>query len=172
MITYRRLALSEKTRLVEVDRSEHIAEAYRQHGADLELVAVDWRAPAFSLPTILENWDAFLRDDCQLWGAFDEAVLVGFCGYQPDIAPGTGRFALLHVGKAHRRRGIGRRLAELLIAHAREQGVATLYLTATPTRGTVDFYRSLGFHPTDAPLPELLMMEPDDIHMRMVMASA
>ena len=58
-------------------------------------------------------------------------------------------------------------LAEMLIHHVQEQEIPILYVTATPTMGTVDFYRSLGFRPTDQPLPELLELEPDDIHMRM-----
>jgi len=171
MITYRRLELSEKERFAEVDRSERITEAYRQKGTDLELVAVEWDASQWSLQGILKDWEAFLKDDCLLWGAFDGEILVGFCGYRPAIAPDTGQFTLLHVSKAYRRRGIGHRLAEMLIAYARKHEISVLYVTATPTRSTVDFYRGLGFHPTDEPLPELLEMEPDDIHMRMVFSS-
>lgn len=167
MIIYRRLMLSEKERFAEVDRSERITEAYRQKGAELEAVDVDWDAPPWSLPGILEAWDPFLKEGCLLWGAFDAELLVGFCGYRPNVAPDTGQFALLHVSKAYRRQGIGRRLAEMLIDHVRGQGISYLYVTATPTKGTVDFYRTLGFRPTDNPLSELLDMEPDDIHMRM-----
>lgn len=167
MINYRRLQLSEKVRLAEVDRTERITEAYRQRGRDLEVMDVEWSVPPWSLQQILSAWDSFLQDECLLWGAFDGEVLVGFCGYRPDIAPGTGQFTLLHVSRLYRRQGIGRRLAGLLIDHAREQHVPTLYVTATPTRSTVDFYRSLGFRATDDPLPELLELEPDDVHMRM-----
>jgi ribosomal protein S18 acetylase RimI-like enzyme len=172
MITYRRLNLSEKERLAEVDRSESITEAYRQTGSDLELVDVEWVVPPWSVQEILKEWDVFLKDDCLLWGAFDGDLLVGFCGFRPDIALNTGQFSLLHVSKAYRRRGIGHQLAEMLIDYVREQEIPSLYVTATPTKGTVDFYRNLGFRPTDMPLPELLEMEPDDIHMRMEFQSA
>ena len=46
MITYRRMHRSEQARFAEVDRSERITQAYRQHGRELELVAVDWLAEA------------------------------------------------------------------------------------------------------------------------------
>jgi len=172
MITYRRLKLYEKGRFAEVDRSERITEAYRQKGRDLETDDVDWVVPRWSLQEILKEWDAFLKEGCLLWGAFDGDLLVGFCGFRPNIAPDTGQFTLLHVSKGYRRRGIGRQLAEMVIDHVREQKIPGLYVTATPTRGTVDFYRSLGFRPTDKPLPKLLEMEPDDIHMRMEFQSA
>lgn len=172
VITYRRLKLSEKERFAEVDRSERITEAYRQNGTDLETVDVEWVVPRWSLHETLRGWDAFLTNECLLWGAFDGELLVGFCGYRPNIAPDTGQFTLLHVSKIYRRRGIGHQLAGMLIGYVQEQEIPNLYVTATPTRGTVDFYRSLGFRPTDKPLPDLLEMEPDDIHMRMEFPSA
>jgi ribosomal protein S18 acetylase RimI-like enzyme len=172
MITYRRLKLAEKERFAEVDRSERVTEVYRQKGSDLEIVNVDWVVPPWSLQEMLSEWDPFLKDECLLWGAFDGDLLVGFCGYRPNIAPAAGQFTLLHVSKAYRRRGIGNQLAKLLIDYVREQETSVLYVTATPTRSTVDFYRSLGFRPTDEPLPELLEMEPDDVHMRMEFSAA
>ena len=169
MITYRRMKLSEIERIAEVDRTEHVAKAYRQIGDELEPFDVEWNAPPWSVPEMIEEWDLFLRDDCALWGAFDGERLVGFCGYRPNVAPGVGQFSLLHVSSTYRRQGIGRRLAETLFAHAKGEPITGLYLTATPTRGTVAFYGSLGFRPTDNPLPELLEMEPDDIHMVMAL---
>ena len=108
-----------------------------------------------------------MQADCVLWGAFDGDLLAGFCGYRPNIAPRMGQFALLYVSAPYRRQGIGRKLAEMLLEYAKEKQVVRLYLTAEHTRGTIEFYRSLGFQPTDKPLPELLKMEPEDIHMIM-----
>ena len=45
MISYRRMKLSEQERIAEVDRSEHVTQAYRQSGADLDLVEVEWAIP-------------------------------------------------------------------------------------------------------------------------------
>lgn len=82
-----------------------------------------------------------------LWGAFEGDLLLGFCCYKPDIAPGMGLLALMYVSAAHRRLGIGRNLTEMLVEHAKETQISSLYVTAEPTSGTVDFYRSLGFLP-------------------------
>jgi hypothetical protein len=44
-----------------------------------------------------------------------------------------------------------------------------LYVSATPTRGTVDFYVSQGFTPLATPDERLFALEPEDIHMERVL---
>ena len=175
MITYRRLDVSEKGRIAEIDRSEHVFQNYVQGEGKLVLVDVDWKIPRWtgegdgphSVAGKLKEWDAYFQKDCVLWGASDGDVLVGFSAYRPRITEDMGQFALLHVSKAHRRQGIGRRLAGELIDHARREGSKRLYVSSVQTRATVDFYRGLGFRPTDEPVAELYQMEPNDIHMVM-----
>ncbi len=41
-----------------------------------------------------------------------------------------------------------------------------MVVSATPSANTVRFYLNRGFAPMDEPLPELLELEPEDIHMR------
>jgi hypothetical protein len=43
--------------------------------------------------------------------------------------------------------------------------LAALYISATPTRNTVDAYLHLGAMLADPPDPYLLALEPDDIHL-------
>ena len=40
-----------------------------------------------------------------------------------------------------------------------------MVVSATPSESTVGFYRRRGFEPTAAPLPELLELEPEDVHL-------
>jgi GNAT superfamily N-acetyltransferase len=175
MITYRRLDVSEKSRIAEIDRSEHVTQDYVQRDGRLVLVDVDWKIPRWSVEGDgshsvagkLKEWDAYFQKDCIFCGAFDGDVLVGFSVYRPRITEDMGQFAILHVSKAYRRQGIGRRLAADLIDHARREGDKRLYVSSAQTRKTVDFYRGLGFHPVDKPVPELYEMEPNDIHMVM-----
>ena len=47
----------------------------------------------------------------------------------------------------------------------RTVGARRLYVSATPSGPTVEFYRSHGFEPTDEPDEALFALEPDDIHM-------
>ncbi len=167
MIYYRQMELSEIERIAEIDRTEYVTKAYRQNGAELDLIDVEWDIGQWSAQEQLNEWDKYLQNNCVLWGAFEGDFLVGFCGYKPNIAPGMGLLALMYVSAAHRRQGIGRKLTEMLVEYGKEKQIASLYVTAEHTRGTVDFYSSLGFRPADRPLPELLEMEPDDIHMLM-----
>lgn len=170
-ISYRLMDLSEQGRFAEVDRTESVRQIYRQKGLNLERVDVDRDIPQWSMTEKLTEWEVYLQDDCVLWGAFVSGKLVGFCGYRPNVEEGTGQLALLHVGSSYRRHGIGRRLAALLIMHAELQGDRELYVTSSPTVSTVEMYRSLGFRPTDRSVPELMELEPYDIHMRLELVS-
>lgn len=168
-IIYRSMDLSEQGRFADVDRTESIRQIYRQNGLNLERIDVDRDIPQWSMTEKLTEWNVYLQDDCALWGAFAGGMLVGFCGYRPNVEEETGQLALLHISRSYRRHGIGRRLAELLIGHAELQGDRELYVTSAPTAGTVDMYINLGFRPTDRPVPELMALEPNDIHMRLAL---
>jgi ribosomal protein S18 acetylase RimI-like enzyme len=104
-----------------------------------------------------------------LFGALDGQILAGVAIYRPALSPGTAELAVLHVSRPYRRRGIGRRLAEKVIEAARADGARRLYVSSSPTRGTVDFYRSLGFAPAAEPDPDRFRAEPDDIHMTLAL---
>lgn len=70
----------------------------------------------------------------------------------------------LYVAPAHRRKGVGRALAEEVIAAARERGYASMKLdTLESMTEANDLYRSLGFAPCGAyrynPCPGPVFME-------------
>lgn len=73
--------------------------------------------------------------------------------------------ALLHVSREQRRNGIASLIATRIEEAAIRAGAHKLYVSATPTRSAVSFYRSRGFKLSDDPIPELLELEPEDIHM-------
>jgi ribosomal protein S18 acetylase RimI-like enzyme len=77
----------------------------------------------------------------------------------------VGQLGLLHVSNGYRRRGIASRLLEEVLVLARCDGATHLYVSATPSGSAVGFYLSKGFTPTSTPDPELLALEPDDVHM-------
>ena len=47
---------------------------------------------------------------------------------------------------------------------AKELGAKKLYISATPSKNTVDFYRHLGCKLTSEINADLYQLEPDDIH--------
>ena len=110
-------------------------------------------------------WQPVLDRGGTLVGAFDRDTLVGFAIYRPDLAEGLANLSALFVSRNHRRKGIASLLTEEVARLARADCARRLYVSATPSRPTVEFYRSHGFKPTDEPNEDLFALEPDDIHM-------
>lgn len=167
------MAPSELERIAEIDRSEHITRQYSYRGGELESREVDIRATPWdptgagehSVQANLAAWRPILERGGTLVGAFDASVLAGVAIYRPRISEGMGDLAVLHVSRSYRGRGVGSLLTEEVVRLARADGARRLYVSATPTGATVDFYRSHGFAPTDEPDEALFALEPDDIHM-------
>lgn len=175
MTTIRRMAGSELDRIAEIDRSERITQQYKSCDGVLELTDVDIRAPRWGEPgehTVqhrVESWKLLVEAGGVLLGAFDSDRLVGFAIYQPSISEGLANLAVLHVTRTHRREGIGCELANEVVRLARAEGAQRLYVSATPTRATVDFYMKQGFEPLAKPNETLFALEPEDIHMEMTL---
>lgn len=102
------------------------------------------------------------------FGMFDGAKLVG--GAVTDsILRGDDRDRIqlffLHVSRDYRGQGVGARLFEKARTEARERGARWMYISATPTENTVNFYLGRGCQLALPPDPELLAEEPEDIHL-------
>jgi GNAT superfamily N-acetyltransferase len=170
----RQMASSELDRVAEIDRSEEIRQEYRSRAGVLELVDFDVvQAPRWGEPGehpvqyYVDSWGRLVDAGGVLLGAFDGDALVGIAIYEPSSSEGFANLAVLHVSRTHRRAGVGRKLAQEVMRLARAEGAERLYVSATPTRGTVEFYRRQGFVPVVTPNARLFALEPDDIHMEM-----
>ena len=114
MIAYRELAVEEITRLGEMDRSERVSQAYVQHGAEIELQAVDWDVPTFApdgpgehtVPHKIAEWQPVARLG-QSWGAFEDERLVGLGVLRHRLAGDMAELAVLHVDRALAARASG-----------------------------------------------------------------
>ena len=71
----------------------------------------------------------------------------------------------LHVSKAYRGQGLGKQLFELAKTEAHMRGAKRMYISATPSEHTIDFYRRLGCVVAQELDPELFALEPEDIHL-------
>lgn len=78
----------------------------------------------------------------------------------------THELKYLYVSRDYRGRGVGTRLFDAARESARTLGAAELYISATPTENTVNFYRRRGCTVAQTPDPELFAAEPDDIPLR------
>ncbi|GMQ79262.1 MAG: N-acetyltransferase [Anaerolineae bacterium] len=172
-VIYKWLDQSDLDLIVEIDRSEHITKTFLQKGPDLTIQDVDWQVPGWvtegegdhSINHIKSFCSDHLGRGAVMLGAFTNGRLVGVGILQPNLRPSTAQIAFLHVSLLYRRIGIASRILKDLIKSADEQGAKRIYISATPSGSAVGFYLHHGFRPTGKPLPELLSLEPDDIHM-------
>ena len=105
------------------------------------------------------------------WGAFENDKLIGvaileskFIGSQHD----TLQLKFLHVSRDYRKQGIASTLFNLAVEKARVLGAKKLYISATPSEHTVNYYMRLGCLLAKEVDPELLALEPEDIHFEYV----
>jgi GNAT superfamily N-acetyltransferase len=71
---------------------------------------------------------------------------------------------VLFVSRQYRGKCIARALVEMVSDLARERGAGALYISATPSHHTVEFYKSCGAMLAEELDTELFEMEPEDIH--------
>lgn len=172
-VRFRALGPAEAHRIAEIDRSEVVTRGYAVRGGELRSAAVDWKIPRWSatgshdraVPVRIERVRERLLAGDVAFGAFDGDSLVGFVILHEGLEQGVAQLAELFVSRGHRRRGIARRLTELLVERARAGGARRLYVSAVPSESAVGFYLSQGFRVAPEPHPDLYALEPDDIHM-------
>lgn len=102
------------------------------------------------------------------WGAFEDDLLVGVSILESKFI-GSGHDTLqlkfLHVSRDCRSQGVGTKLFNVAVEKARELGAKKLYISATPSEHTVDYYMRLGCVLATETDPELFALEPEDIHL-------
>jgi predicted N-acetyltransferase YhbS len=167
----RQLRREEVERVWEIDRREVIDNVYRLEKGSLVRTPEHHDVLGWP-PGEAEKYTPILLDcfDRGGWfhGVFEGAELVGAVvleskriGEKKDQL----QLAFLHVSRSHRSRGVGSHLFELAKAKARERGARRLYISATPSEHTIDFYLRLGCSLAAIPDEELLALEPEDIHL-------
>jgi GNAT superfamily N-acetyltransferase len=169
--TYRDLGEDELQLLATIDRAEQIDSHYVVQDGSLRLV--DGRVDVVGwYPTEVDDYVARLHElraaGGDVVGAWNGASLLALASLDARPVgsdPHLMKLDMLHVDAGHRRRGIGRELIELLAERARRRGATALYISATPTRNTVDAYVRLGAVLADPPDPDLIALEPEDVHL-------
>jgi len=157
-----------------IDRGEVIDNVYHLTEGQLVLQPEHWDMqgwppgePEMYMPILqscFERGGAF-------YGVFEGSELVGvavlesrFIGQNRDQL----QLKFLHVSRTYRGQGWGRMLFEKAVSTARSAGARSLYVSATPSQNTVDFYRHLGCVLAAEVDPELFALEPEDIHLEYV----
>lgn len=156
----------------QISRHELITQMYIQNQQHLELVDCFFD---------VQHWDSYhLENDPpklkQLYeqgalfiGAFDAAEkLVGVSVVSNQIIADYPHAKLLHyfyVDADQQGKGIGAKLMQAAKESAKQLGANQLYISATPSRRTVDFYIKHDAQPLSAPDQQLWQLEPEDIHL-------
>ncbi|MFA3131781.1 GNAT family N-acetyltransferase [Acinetobacter pittii] len=156
----------------QISRRELITQNYIQKQQQLELVDCFFD---------VQNWDSYhlendppkLKQLCAqgsiFVGAFDASEkLVGVGVVSNQLIADYPQAKLLHyfyVDANQQGQGIGSKLMQAAKESAKQLGADQLYISATPSRRTVDFYMKHGAQPLSAPDQQLWQLEPEDIHL-------
>lgn len=171
-LNYRKLQHHEAELLGQIDRSERIDGIYRRVGNALQLdvsqnqIVSSWQTS--ELNVLVSRLQAIIASGGHAYGAWDAADIVGLAALSSRGVNGNRsilKLDLLYVSAGYRGCGIGRKLTDMVAAEARSCGATALYVSATPTRNTVDAYLSMGAKLLASPDAELLAQEPEDIHL-------
>ena len=158
----------------QLDRREVIHNIYYLRNGELVLVPAYYDMQGW--PTgEAEHYTPILLDCFDrggtFWGAFEDEDIIGvsvleskFIGSKSD----TLQLKFLHVSRGGRKQGLGAKLFHLAVDHARSLGAKKLYISATPSENTINFYMRLGCVLATEIDPELFALEPEDIHLEYV----
>ena len=171
LICGRELTRAEVSHIWDIDRREVIDNIYYYEHGELVLKPEHydmqgWPAGEADLYTPL-LLDCFDRGGW-FYGLFDGEQLIGMLVLESKfIGPHSDLLQLkqLHVSSPWRGRGLGRQLFDLAKSRARARGARGLYISATRSEHTVNFYMRLGCTLASALDPELFALEPEDIHL-------
>jgi predicted N-acetyltransferase YhbS len=173
MVLTRELQINEIDRIGEIQRKEEIRSHYKLKDGILTLVDNIDHVNSFDtqeLTNILDRQRKIKREGGLVLGAFEDQRIVGVVsvenkrrGFKLEYC----KMDILYVSYDHRQLGIGKKLVDLSKEAATNFGASKLYISATPTANTVDFYLRLGAVLTTELDLELYQNEPDDIHLEL-----
>ena len=172
----RELTRSEVPYIWQIDRREVIENIYYLNNEKLILKPKHYDMggwptgePEHYTPIFLNCFDR----GGHFWGAFSGELLVGavvlenrFIGTAKD----TLQVKFLHVSNSFRKQGLGKKLFLLAAEKACELGAKKMYVSATPSENTVNFYLRLGCVLAREIDQELFELEPEDIHLEYVLS--
>jgi len=173
LVTYKTIDCADIADIRMIDRSEIIDEVYYYIDGKLELQQEHYTMKDFppgEREKIIERQRKILGSGGTAIGAYDGSILVGIVsvenrlrGKNADIV----KMDILFVSDGYRKLGI----AKELVGRAKSIGASfqakKLYISATPSKNTVDFYMRLGCRLVEELDAELFEMEPEDIHLEL-----
>ncbi|WP_306568481.1 GNAT family N-acetyltransferase [Flavobacterium lindanitolerans] len=170
-LTFRELKKTELITIKEINRSEIIHEIYKYVNGVLILKPEYCVVEAFDpkeLEYIITSQNRILEEGGKVIGAFDNDTITGVASVENKkrgIRSEYCKMDILYVSADYRGKRIGHKLVEECKKIALNFGAKKLYISATPTKATIDFYRNEGAVITKEIDSDLFKLEPLDIHL-------
>nr|WP_243129208.1 GNAT family N-acetyltransferase [Hathewaya massiliensis] len=173
ILNYRLLKKSELKLLDEIDRREIVDEVYYFKDNKLEIVNEFYNIEGWNLKD-LNDYINRLKDihdrNGTIYGAFCDNKIIGLAALESKFIGENNdqlKLDMLYISHNYRKKGVGKKLINLLSERAKELGAKSLYISATPFKNTVDFYFVMGARLTKKINKDLYELEPYDIHMEL-----
>ena len=170
---FRSIERNELEKIRNMDRGEQVEQIYHYKNSKLILVDENYEIYGWdpdNLKNIISNLYRLYDRNGTFIGAFGNKNMVGivalelnFIGKDND----TLQLDFLHVDRKYRKKGIGKSLLEMAAKRAKYLGAKKLYISATPSKNTIQFYLHNGCRLTEDLNKELYELEPDDIHLEL-----
>ncbi len=170
----RELQRAEIEKIWTIDRAEVIENIYYFQNGNLVLQPEHYDLQGW-LPGEPEQYTAIFVDCFDrggtFYGMFQNTDLIGvavlenkFIGKNKDQL----QLTFLHISRTFRKQGLGKKLFRKAVEKAQEMNARKLYISATPSENTVNFYINAGCVVTQEIDQELFELEPEDIHLEYV----
>lgn len=172
---YRELNREEIIKLVEIDRSEVIENIYylRDNQLELEKEYYDMKSfPPGELDEIIERQYKIHDNKGIIYGVFNGDKLIGVTSLENKLRGKNNiymKMDIIFVSKDYRGQGIAKKLVQIIKKEAKDRGAKKMYISATPSENTVNFYINVGCQLTAELDHELYKLEPEDIHLELIL---
>lgn len=170
-IIFRSMETSEIEQIRTIDRTETIYESYAYKEGTLQLFPDFFQVDGWDeeeLDELIRCQYKILEEGGKVIGAFDQEILAAAVSIEKKKRGAQAEYCkmdMLYVSSAYRGKRIGQQLIKEAKTTAKAFGAKKLYISATPTKATVDFYLKAGAILCQETDPELFELEPLDIHL-------
>lgn len=172
---FRKVLAGELDLIGKIDRAEKLLESYVYRDGQLVSVPDDQTVSGFEpaeLTTLIERQRDLVATGGIVVGVFDQDEMIGVASIEKKRRGTLLQYCkmdILYTSRLYRGKHIGIQLLDIIKKIALDFGAQKLYISATPTKYTVDFYLSQGAGLTTEVDEELFALEPDDIHLELVL---
>jgi len=170
---FRNLKKEEIEKIKEINREESVNKVFYHENGRLKLKNENYGATnewwqEKEVPHIIPRIQKIFDNGGLVYGAFRKGKLVGLAAVENKFLKNhTDLMNLdaLYVSNKLRGKKLGYKLLKKAEEFAKKKKAKGLYISATPSKHTVDFYIKNGAELVDDPNDRLFKREPEDIHL-------